>query len=130
MGLSGTIRSTPIAMIIVVTIDEVAIAIVDIISPSSLFTSALAFSRAFIAQGSFRFEILPVTNERYEPPAPSIGIKVITSTIPTAQYIGAVATSPLPRPSQSGADSKINATATGKARSIIIIVIFHILPSR
>ena len=41
---------------------------------------------------------LELTKERYEPPAPSIGIYVNVSTIPTAQYIGAVAIRPNIKP--------------------------------
>ena len=63
-GLRGTMRSTPMAIIIIVTIEETAIAMVEMISPSSLLESTPAFSSALIAQGSFRLEILPVTKER------------------------------------------------------------------
>ena len=39
-------------------------AIVEITSPSSLFALTFAPSIALIAQGSLRFAMLPVTNER------------------------------------------------------------------
>jgi hypothetical protein len=104
--------------------------IVEISSPSSLCAFTFAFSSAFTAQGSLRLEIFPVTKERYEPPAPSIGINVMVSTIPTAQYIGAVAISPLPTAAQSGTAEKISPTTNGNAIRIIIRAIFHIAPLR
>ena len=70
----GANARTPIARITVVTIDDVAIAIVEITSPSSLFAFTFALSIALIAQGSLRLTILPVTKERYVPPAPSMGV--------------------------------------------------------
>ena len=59
--------------IVKVTILETAMAMVEIISPSSLLDFTSARSIASMAQGSLRFEILPVTKERYVPPAPSMG---------------------------------------------------------
>ena len=70
----GAKARTPIARIIVVTIEDVAIAIVEITSPSSEFALTFALSIALIAQGSLRLTMLPVTNERYVPPAPSMGV--------------------------------------------------------
>ena len=58
-GVSGVMSSTPRMMIRVVTMLDTAIAI--------------ASSSALSATGSLRLEILPVTKDRYEPPAPSIG---------------------------------------------------------
>ena len=72
LGLSAKII-TKIAITIVVTIIEAEIAIVVITSPSSVLALTFAFSMALIAQGILRFIMLPVTNERYVPPAPSIG---------------------------------------------------------
>ena len=51
-------------MIKVVTIDEVAIEIVEITSPSSLVARTFAFSMELSAQGSFRLLIFPVTKLR------------------------------------------------------------------
>ena len=75
IGVSGTISITPKIIIIVVTILETAIAIVEITSPSSLLGFTSARSIASTAQGSLRLEILPVTNERYIPYCiePSLG---------------------------------------------------------
>ena len=73
MGVRGAMRITPIMMITVVTMEEVAIAMVEMTSPSSELALTPFCSSAFYAQGSFRLEILPVTKLKYEPPAPSIG---------------------------------------------------------
>jgi hypothetical protein len=75
-----------------------------------------------------RFEILPVTKERYEPPAPSIGMKVKVSIIPTAQYIGAVAINPRSKPLGSGRALKIIPTAIGNISIIPSIEKFQALP--
>ena len=60
-------------IMMVVTMLEVAIAMVEMISPSSLLALTPFCYMAFRAQGSFRLEILPVTKLKYEPPAPSMG---------------------------------------------------------
>ena len=60
-GVRGTIRITPTMMIRVVTMLEVAMAMVEMTSPSSLLALTPFCSRAFRAQGSFRLEMLPVT---------------------------------------------------------------------
>ena len=73
IGVSGVISSTPSTIMSVVMILETAMAMVETISPSSVLMSAPTMSRAFSAAGALRFVILPVTNARYEPPAPSIG---------------------------------------------------------
>ena len=70
----GAKAITPTARTAVVTIADVAIAIVEITSPSSEVAFTYAFSIALMAQGSLRLTMLPVTNERYVPPAPSIGV--------------------------------------------------------
>ena len=57
-------KITPTTIISVVTMLETAIEMVEIISPSSELDLTPARSIASKAQGSFRFEILPVTNER------------------------------------------------------------------
>ena len=72
-GVSGVMSSTPRMMIKVVTMLDTAIAIVEMISPSSELMLTSACSSALSATGSLRLEMLPVTKERYEPPAPSIG---------------------------------------------------------
>ena len=95
---------------------ETAIAIVEIISPSSEFAFTSAFSIASSAQGSFKFEILPVTNDKYAPPAPSIGIYVNISIIPTAQYIGSTESKALANAFHSGVTSKIKQSAKGNAK--------------
>ena len=74
MGVSGTISATPSAMISIVTMLETAVEMVEIISPSSLLALTPASSMHEIAQGTLRLERLPVTNPRYELPAPSMGI--------------------------------------------------------
>ena len=63
-GVSGTISITPIMITNFVTIDETAIAIVDIISPSSLWAFTPAESSALSAHGSFRFDMFHVTKDR------------------------------------------------------------------
>ena len=62
MGVSGTIKITPNTIIMVVTMLEVAMAMVEISSPSSLLALTSFCSKALIAQGSFRLEMLPVTS--------------------------------------------------------------------
>ena len=73
IGVRGVISSTPRQMMTIVTMLETAMATVETISPSSVRMLALVCSRAFSATGSFKFEMLPVTKLRYDPPAPSIG---------------------------------------------------------
>ena len=51
-------------MIMVVTIEAVAIAIVEIISPSSEFDLTPALSMAFNAAGTFKAVTFPVTKLR------------------------------------------------------------------
>ena len=63
-GVSGTMQMTPRMIIIVVTMEEVAMAMVEMISPSSLLALTPFCSRALMAQGSFRLERLPVTKLR------------------------------------------------------------------
>ena len=48
-------------IMMVVTMEEVAMAMVEMTSPSSLLALTSFYSNAFSAQGSFRLEILPVT---------------------------------------------------------------------
>ena len=79
MCSTGLNANTHTAIIIVVTIEDTAIDIVDITSPSSVFGSTSALSIAFSATGSFRFVMLPVTNPRYVPPVPNRGEYVRTS---------------------------------------------------
>jgi hypothetical protein len=64
IGASCAKSNTPIAITIVVTMDEVATAIVEIISPSSDPDLTLAFSIALKALGTLRFVRLPVTKAR------------------------------------------------------------------
>ena len=64
MGVSGTMQTTPRMIIRVVTMEEVAMAMVEMISPSSELALTPFCSNAFSAQGSFRLEILPVTKLR------------------------------------------------------------------
>ena len=66
--------TTKIAMTTVVTIAEVAIAIVEMTSPSSEFALTFAFYIALRAHGIFRFVMFPVINDRYVPPAPKSGV--------------------------------------------------------
>ena len=73
MGERGAMQSIPIIIMIVVTMLETAMDMVEMTSPSSLLAFTFALSMASIAQGSLRLEILPVTKERYVPPAPSMG---------------------------------------------------------
>ena len=56
--------STPAAMMTVVTMEEVAMATVEISSPSSLPASTPALCMALSAQGTLRLERLPVTKPR------------------------------------------------------------------
>ena len=63
-GVSGTMSTTPTIIISVVTMLDTAMAMVEMISPSSLLDLTPARSIASRAQGSLRFEILPVTNDR------------------------------------------------------------------
>ena len=64
MGVSGTRSATPRAITMVVTIEEVATAMVDITSPFSVPGFTLAFSMAVSAAGTFRFVRFPVTKAR------------------------------------------------------------------
>ena len=64
MGVRGTMQMTPMMMMIVVTMEEVAMAMVEMISPSSLVALTSFCYSALMAQGSLRFEILPVTKLR------------------------------------------------------------------
>ena len=64
MGVSGTMQMTPMIIMIVVTMEEVAMAMVEISSPSSLLALTPFCSSALRAQGSFRLEMLPVTKLR------------------------------------------------------------------
>ena len=84
-GWRGTKQNTPIAMMIVVTIDAVAIAIVEMSSPSSVFGFIPALSIAFNAAGTFKAVTFPVTKLKYVPLVPSIGVKVMISITPTVQ---------------------------------------------
>ena len=63
-GVSGTMHITPTMMIRVVTMLETAMAMVEMTSPSSSDALTPARSIASMAQGSLRFEMLPVTKER------------------------------------------------------------------
>ena len=64
MGVRGTMQMTPMRIITVVTMLDTAMAMVEMISPSSLEALTPFCSRAFRAQGSFRLEMLPVTKLR------------------------------------------------------------------
>ena len=64
IGVSGTSRATPKAIMMVVTMDEVPTARVEITSPSSLPGFTFAFSMAFNAAGTFRLVKFPVTTAR------------------------------------------------------------------
>ena len=57
-----------------------------------------------------------------------MGMKVMVSTTPTAQYMGAVAIRPISRPLPSGRVPKIRHTATGNSISITITERFQIRP--
>jgi len=70
---------------IVVIMEAVAIAMVDVISASSVSALYPALSMALRAAGTLSPVTLPVTKERYVPPVPSMGVKVIISIIPTVQ---------------------------------------------
>jgi hypothetical protein len=129
-GVKGIIRITPNTIIAVVTMLDTAIEIVEIISPSSELALTFAFSIASRAQGSLRFEILPVTKERYAPPAPSMGTYVITSITPTAQYIGSTDKIARPKADHSGTALKIIDIVNGKAKIRAKSENPHILPSR
>ena len=59
-----------------------------------------------------------------------MGTKVTVSMAPTAQYMGAVASRPMPSAFQSGAAPKMAATVSGKASSRAITDRFQIVPSR
>ena len=65
--------------------EVVAIAMVEITSPSSLPGFTLAASMELMAAGAFRLVMLPVTKARYVPPLPSIGAYVKTSIEQTVQ---------------------------------------------
>ena len=102
IGVSGMISATPSAMISIVTMLETAVEMVEMISPSSLLALTPASSIHEIAHGTLRLDRLPVTNARYELPAPSMGIYVTISIMPTVQKMGATPTSPFATPTQSG----------------------------
>ena len=61
MGVSGTISTTPKMIMMVVTMLDTAMAMVDTTSPSSELALTPFCSKAFSAQGSFKLEMLPVT---------------------------------------------------------------------
>ena len=63
-GVRGTMRITPMMIMTVVTMEEVAMAMVEMTSPSSELALTLFCSSALMAQGSFRLEMLPVTKLR------------------------------------------------------------------
>ncbi len=84
-GRNGAKQRTPTAITTVVVIAETPIAIVEMTSPSSEFALTLAFCIALSPQGSLRFVMLPVIKLSYVPPAPSIGVYVITSIIELVQ---------------------------------------------
>ena len=63
-GVRGTMQITPIIIMSVVTMLETAIEIVEMTSPSSSDALTPARSIASMAQGSLRFEMLPVIKER------------------------------------------------------------------
>jgi len=86
--------STPRAITSVVVMEEVAMAMVEMTSPSSLPALTLAASMALRAAGTFRFVRFPVTKPRYVPPVPSMGEKVSTSMMPTVQKMGATPNRP------------------------------------
>ena len=56
--------TTPSTMMSMVTIDETAMEMVEMTSASSVPFSTPACSMQLSAQGTFRFERLPVTNPR------------------------------------------------------------------
>ena len=60
-AVRGTMHTTPMLIMMVVTMEEVEMAMVEMISPSSLLALTSFCSSAFSAQGSFRLEMLPVT---------------------------------------------------------------------
>ena len=51
MGVRGTMQTTPMMIMMVVTMEEVAMAMVEMISPSSLLALTPFCSRALRAQG-------------------------------------------------------------------------------
>ncbi len=69
-----TIKRTPTAKTRIVTRDEVAMEIVEMISFSGVPVFAPTMSRALTAHGIFILIRLPVINARYPPPEPSIGV--------------------------------------------------------
>ena len=73
-GCSGTINNTPNARTRIVTREDVAMEIVEMISFSGVPVFAPTMSLALTAQGIFILIRLPVINARYPPPAPSIGV--------------------------------------------------------
>ena len=72
-GCSGTINNTPSARTRIVTREDVAMEIVEMISFSGFLFRSYHVS-ALTAQGIFILIRLPVINARYPPPAPSIGV--------------------------------------------------------
>ena len=63
-GVSWAKSSTPSARMMVVTMEVVAMAMVEMTSPSSLPGFTLAASMELIAAGAFRLVMLPVTKAR------------------------------------------------------------------
>ena len=61
-GCRGTSRITPMMMIMVVIMEEAAMAMLAMTSPSSVPWLTSAWVMAFMAQGSFRLVTLPVRN--------------------------------------------------------------------
>jgi hypothetical protein len=102
IGWSCARRITPSRIIIVVTMEETAMAMVEITSPSSVPGLTSAISMALRAQGTLRLVRLPVTKPRYEPPEPNMGAKVNASMAPTVQKMGTTPKSPLRSPFQLG----------------------------
>ena len=63
-GLIAVSPNTPIAIMIMVTMLDTAMAIVEITSPSSVPGFTLDAFMAFKAHGALRLEMFPVTKER------------------------------------------------------------------
>ena len=59
-----------------------------------------------------------------------MGTNVMVSMVPTAQYMGAVASRPTPKAFQSGDTPNRKATVKGNASSRTITLRFQIVPSR
>ena len=75
IGVKGTMHITPIMMIMVVTILETAMEIVEITSPSSLVAFTFALSIASMGQGSFKLLMLSEIKELEVTASPSVGKK-------------------------------------------------------